>query len=1079
MLAPDLKKVMLIGSGPIVIGQAAEFDYSGTQACRALKEEGLQVVLINSNPATIMTDAETADRVYIEPLTVEFAEKIIAIEKPDGLLPNLGGQTGLNLAADLATRGILQKHGVRLLGAPLSAIQAAEDRERFRALMREIGEPVPESWIVESPNELKILKDQATYPLIVRPAYTLGGTGGGVARDADELMEIGLRGLQLSPRRQILVERSLLGWKEIEYEVVRDANDNAIIVCNMENLDPMGVHTGDSIVVAPSQTLSDFEYQLLRSASLKIIRALQIQGGCNVQLALNPYGADYYVIEVNPRVSRSSALASKATGYPIARIAAKISVGYSLDELRNPITGTSAAFEPALDYVVVKIPRFPFDKFPEGDRQLGTQMKATGEAMAIDRTFEGAMMKAVRSLEAGTHDLRYPKASRLSPMELENLLTVPTDERLFFVAEAFRRGMLVEEARDLSGIDPWFLNKIRNLVEMEQLLLSGSSSLRSAIQTPDAATKETQGLVRRAKAMNMPDSLLASFSGLSETDVRRARLSWGIRATYKMVDTCAGEFAALTPYYYSSYSGSSDNEPPERSQGKAIVVGSGPIRIGQGIEFDYSAVHAVQTLREAKRRSIIINSNPETVSTDFDSSDALYFDPLAAEDVLNLIEHERLGDNDGLVMQFGGQTAINLTHKLEGAAPILGTSPEAIDIAEDRDRFDRLLLELGVPKPPGRAVHALEDALEVGEVVGYPVLVRPSYVLGGRAMEIVRSPDQLRSYWSAAVMAMPGAPVLVDRYIEGKEAEVDLIGDGEDFLIPGIMEHIERAGVHSGDSMTVYPPQTLTQAEQEQIVDYSLRIAKAMRACGIVNIQFVLQDGQAYVIEVNPRASRTAPYLSKVTGIPMISLAMQCQLGLRLSELTPHAGLLPERPLVAVKAPVFSSLKLANVDTVLGPEMKSTGEVMGVARSYPAALFKAMTAAGMAPPRKGAALLTLADADKEQGIALARALSDRGFRIYATRGTAKPMARAGVAVTEAPKIGEGKPDIIDLLRDRRVQALINSPSGDRKAQTQGWLLRRAAIEQGIPCITSLDTAWAMLKALDAPEDQSPMAVQDY
>jgi carbamoyl-phosphate synthase large subunit len=843
----SLRKVLVIGSGPIVIGQAAEFDYSGSQACRSLREEGLEVVLINSNPATIMTDPDTADRVYIEPLTVEFAERVIAQERPDGLLPTLGGQTGLNLATELAVRGILDKYGVRLLGTPLTAIQAAEDREKFRDLMRQIGEPVPESWIVESVGELRRVAEIAPYPCIVRPAYTLGGTGGGIAHTPDELLEIGARGLELSMRSQILVERSLLGWKEIEYEVMRDGADNAIVVCNMENLDPMGVHTGDSMVVAPSQTLSDFEYQLLRTASLRIIRALGIQGGCNVQLALNPNGSDYYVIEVNPRVSRSSALASKATGYPIARIAAKIAIGLRLDEIRNPITGTSAAFEPALDYCVVKIPRFPFDKFPTGDRTLGTQMKATGEVMAIDRTFEGALMKAVRGLEVGVSDLRYPPAARLSPMELETLIATPNDMRLFYIAEAFRRGWLVDEVYGLCKIDPWFLHRIRRLVEMEQELIVRSGEVREVLlegtdvgangRSPlhtsslHTAPLPASSLLRRAKEWQFGDRFLAQITGLSEAQVRAGRNALGILPAFKMVDTCAGEFEAHTPYFYSTYHGVSDRHAPKHPR-KALVLGSGPIRIGQGIEFDYSAVHAVRTLREMGYYAMILNNNPETVSTDFDISDALYFDPITTEDVLNLLEYE--GGDSGepipVLVQFGGQTAINLVKSLQAfGVPILGTPPESIELAEDRRQFDALLERLGVPRPSGRAVLTLDEARETAQAVGYPVLVRPSYVLGGRAMEIVRTDAELETYWRSAVLAFPDAPVLVDKYIEGKEAEVDLIGDGERFLIPAIMEHIERAGVHSGDSMTVVPPQTLTEAEQAQIRDYSLRLARALQ----------------------------------------------------------------------------------------------------------------------------------------------------------------------------------------------------------------------------------------------------------
>jgi carbamoyl-phosphate synthase large subunit len=1112
----SLRKVLVIGSGPIVIGQAAEFDYSGSQACRSLREEGLEVVLINSNPATIMTDPETADRVYIEPLTVEFAERVIAQERPDGLLPTLGGQTGLNLATELAVRGILDKYGVRLLGTPLTAIQAAEDREKFRDLMRQIGEPVPESWIVESVGELRRVAEIAPYPCIVRPAYTLGGTGGGIARTPDELLEIGTRGLELSMRHQIMVERSLLGWKEIEYEVMRDGADNAIVVCNMENLDPMGVHTGDSMVVAPSQTLSDFEYQLLRTASLRIIRALGIQGGCNVQLALNPNGSDYYVIEVNPRVSRSSALASKATGYPIARIAAKIAIGQRLDEIRNPITGTSAAFEPALDYCVMKLPRFPFDKFPTGDRTLGTQMKATGEVMAIDRTFEGALMKAVRGLEAGISDLRYPSAARLSPMELETLIETPNDMRLFYIAEAFRRGWLVEEVHALSKVDPWFLHKIKHLVEMEQELIVRSGELRELLLGVTAGGASL-GLLRRAKEWQFSDKFLAQITGLTEAQVRAGRKALGILPAFKMVDTCAGEFEAHTPYYYSTYHGISDRPAPQHPK-KALVLGSGPIRIGQGIEFDYSAVHAVKTLRKLGYYAMILNNNPETVSTDFDISDALYFDPITTEDVLNVLEYESgtgvlarasesllergaqatldpamlEGDAQAtldpamlerdaqatisVLVQFGGQTAINLVKALQAfGIPLLGTPPDSIDIAEDRRRFDALLEELGIPRPPGRAVLTLEEALQTAHKIGYPVLVRPSYVLGGRAMEIVRTDAELQTYWHSAVLAFPDAPVLVDKYIEGKEAEVDLIGDGEHFIIPAIMEHIERAGVHSGDSMTVVPPQTLTASEQAQIRDYALRLAKALRVCGLVNMQFVVQEGRVYVIEVNPRASRTVPYLSKITNVPMVPLAVAAQVGRPL----PSEALTNTRThdKIAVKAPVFSSLKLRQVEVALGPEMRSTGEVMGIDRTYAAALYKAMIASGIRIPRRGAVLLTLADKDKAEGVALAQAFHARGFELYATGGTARAFQEAGLPVRVVPKIGQGKPDLLDYITGKRVQLLVNTPSPDRRTEQQGLLIRRAAVETGIPCLTALDTAWALLHALEAGEfEVAPIGV---
>ena len=1067
---PDIRKVLVIGSGPIVIGQAAEFDYAGTQACKALREEGCQVVLINSNPATIMTDTEMADRVYIEPLTPEFVSYVIEQERPDGLLATLGGQTGLNLATQVAATGILQRLNVKLLGTSLEAIRCAEDREAFRSLMRRIGEPVPDSWIIETEDELRQVAETGLYPLIVRPAYTLGGTGGGVAHNAQELMEIGKRGLQSSMRHQVLVERCLLGWKEIEYEVVRDAADSCITICCMENFDPMGIHTGDSIVVAPSQTLSDKEYQLLRSASLKIIRALGIEGGCNVQLALDPNSFSYCVIEVNPRVSRSSALASKATGYPIARVASKIAVGLHLDEIPNAVTGkTMACFEPAIDYVVCKIPRWPFDKFAFADRTVGTQMKATGEVMSIDRTFEAALLKAIRSLEIGVHGLRLKGINLWTDMQIEEGLREPTDERLFVIIEALRRGMMVSEIYSLTHIDRWFLEKLRGLVDMEERLRR-LSALGRGLNL--AAHRD---LLTAAKRMGLPDQYIADVTGLSEESVRAAREAVGLRPVYKMVDTCAAEFEATTPYFYSSYEEEDEGPSPAchtslpsptsggRHRKRAIVLGSGPIRIGQGIEFDYCSVHSAWALRDAGYEAIIINNNPETVSTDFDTSDRLYFEPLTLEDVLNCIKEE---NPEGVIVQFGGQTAINLARPLHDAGVrILGTSADSIDLAEDRDQFDTVLRDLGIPKPPGRAVTSAEAAVQVAEEIGYPVLVRPSYVLGGRAMEIVYGREELLSYMRYAVDVSPKAPILVDKYILGTEAEVDVISDGVDCLLPGIMEHIERAGVHSGDSMAVYPPHRMSEDTQRQIVEYAIRLSRALKVVGLMNIQFVVEDGKAYVLEVNPRASRTVPYLSKITGIPMVNVATHLMLGKTLKEMGYRSGLYPTPKHYAVKAPVFSFAKLVEVDITLGPEMKSTGEILGVDSDFPGAVYKAMVASGVNVPAGGSMILTVADRDKPEALPLAREFAAMGYQIYATPGTAAYLEKHGVPATTVSKIAEGSPNLLNLVRGGKVDLLVNTASTDRKSERQASVIRRASVEHGVPCLTSLDTVRALLHAL--------------
>jgi carbamoyl-phosphate synthase large subunit len=1086
-MAEKPAKVLIIGSGPIIIGQAAEFDYAGTQACKAMREEGVTSVLVNSNPATIMTDEGIADVVYIEPLTVDVISRIIERERPDGLLPTLGGQTGLNLAVALAEAGVLDKYGVRLLGTPLETIRKAEDRELFRQLLQDIGEPVPPSATVTSLGEARLVADILGVPLVVRPAYTLGGTGGGIAYTREQLEQITGGGLAASPISQVLLEQCLLGWKEIEYEVMRDGADNCITVCNMENLDPMGVHTGDSIVIAPSQTLNDKEYQMLRSASLRIIRALGIEGGCNIQFALAPRpelaewayqeasAPPYYVIEVNPRVSRSSALASKATGYPIARVAGKIAVGKTLDQIANAVTGkTTAAFEPALDYVVVKIPRWPFDKFAFGDRQLGTQMKATGEVMAIDRCFEGALQKAVRSLEVGSRSLLWESpawtAEAKSPYDFP---LEASDERLWALMASLRRGGEPLELARRTGIDPWFLHKMANIVAMERRLLSEPF-------TPD--------LLRDAKRIGFSDRQISVLADRLTEQVRYLRRQWGIEPVYKMVDTCAAEFDAATPYFYSTYE--QENEALPQPGKKAIVIGSGPIRIGQGIEFDYCSVHAVWALEEAGYRAFIANSNPETVSTDFDTSDRLYFEPLDEEAVRDILENET---DESLpppcIVQFGGQTAINLAGPLHQAAvPILGSSAEAIDLAEDRRRFEAFLSGLGIPQPPGAGVTTLEDALNTANVIGYPVLVRPSYVLGGRAMEIVQNATELVRFMGAAVELSGGKPILIDKYFEGKEVEVDAIADGERVLIPGIMEHIERAGVHSGDSMAVYPGLDLSQHEIDTIVDYTERIGLALNVRGLMNIQFVIMQDSSengssvYVLEVNPRASRTVPFLSKVTGVPMVRLAVNVMLGKTLAEQGYLGGLWPAQDLVAVKAPVFSMAKLIGVDTYLGPEMKSTGEVMGIDKEFPAALAKALLSAElMLPTGGGGVLLSIADKNKAESVPIIRELAQASFRLYATEGTADMIRGLGMDVEEVTKrLSEGHPNVVDVIQQGKVVCVVNTPEGGGpSAMRDGFQIRRAAVENRIPCFTSLDTARAAVRALLLSSRTTPTGAMPY
>ncbi|SNU88151.1 carbamoyl-phosphate synthase, large subunit [Streptococcus merionis] len=1045
----DIKKIMVIGSGPIVIGQAAEFDYAGTQACLALKEEGYQVVLVNSNPATIMTDKEIADRVYIEPITLEFVSRILRKERPDALLPTLGGQTGLNMAMLLSKAGVLDELGVELLGTKLSAIDQAEDRDLFKQLMEELDQPIPESEIVNTVEEAVDFAARIGYPVIVRPAFTLGGTGGGMCANEEDLREIAENGLKLSPVTQCLIERSIAGFKEIEYEVMRDSADNALVVCNMENFDPVGIHTGDSIVFAPTQTLSDIENQLLRDASLKIIRALKIEGGCNVQLALDPHSFKYYVIEVNPRVSRSSALASKATGYPIAKLAAKIAVGLTLDEMINPVTGsTYAMFEPALDYVVAKIPRFPFDKFEHGERRLGTQMKATGEVMAIGRNIEESLLKACRSLEIGVSHNEMPELASVSDELLVEKLLKAQDDRLFYLSEAIRRGYAVEELAELTKIDAFFLDKLFHIFEIEQALSRAPQDLT---------------VLKLAKQNGFADRKIADLWNSSPAEVRQLRLENHILPVYKMVDTCAAEFASETPYFYSTYA--FENESIRSEKPSVLVLGSGPIRIGQGVEFDYATVHSVKAIQAAGYEAIIMNSNPETVSTDFSISDKLYFEPLTFEDVMNVIDLEQ---PLGVVLQFGGQTAINLAGPLaEAGVKILGTQVRDLDRAEDRDLFEKALKDLSIPQPPGQTATNEEEAVEAARKIGFPVLVRPSYVLGGRAMEIVENEADLRTYMRTAVKASPDHPVLVDSYIVGQECEVDAISDGTHVLIPGIMEHIERAGVHSGDSMAVYPPQTLSKQVQDTIVDYTKRLAVGLNCVGMMNIQFVIKDEQVFVIEVNPRASRTVPFLSKVTGIPMAQVATQLILGKTLAALGYSDGLYPESQQVHVKAPVFSFTKLAKVDSLLGPEMKSTGEVMGSDATLEKALYKAFEASYLHLPTFGNVIFTIADDSKNEIVEMARRFQNIGYGILATAGTAQFLTSQGVLARSVAKIGENDEDILSLIRQGKVQAIINTVGTKRTAGQHGAMIRQAAVESGVPLFTALDTANAMLKVLES------------
>ena len=1053
----DLKKVMVIGSGPIIIGQAAEFDYAGTQACKAIKEEGIEVVLVNSNPATIMTDENTADRVYIEPLNIESIEKIIAQERPDGIIPGLGGQTGLNMAVELSEAGILEKYAVELLGTNLEAIKKAEDRDEFKQMMTQINEPIPESGIFTDYSNALEFANKVGFPLIIRPAYTLGGTGGGIAHDEKEFQEIVNRGIKASRINQVLVEQSVFGWKEIEIEVMRDRKNNCIIVCSMENLDPLGIHTGDSIVFAPVQTLTDKDFQMLRTASLKIIRALEVEGGCNIQFGLDMYSGNYVVIEVNPRVSRSSALASKATGYPIAKIAAKIALGYSLDELTNPITGkTSACFEPSIDYVVCKIPRWPFDKFAEGDRKLGTQMKATGEVMGIERTIEGALLKSVESLDLKITGLTLKETGLWSEMKLENKLENADDERLYALSEALRRKYTIKELQQLTKINPFFLAKIKNIVDMEEKL---------------RGNKLKYDLIIEAKRMGFSDKQIASIKGISEDAVRKERDNINLKPVYKIVDTCAGEFEAVTPYYYSTYE--TENELIKDDQKKVLVLGSGPIRIGQGIEFDYCSVHAVWALQEAGYQAVIVNNNPETVSTDFDTSDKLFFEPINFEKVMNIVEQL---DIAGVVVQFAGQTGINLAEKLEySGVKVLGTPVEMIDMAEDREKFEKMMKELGIPQTQGKTAKSVDEVEAIADELGFPLLVRPSYVLGGRAMQVVYDKEELIHYVQSAVDLSTEHPVLIDKYILGKEVEVDAIGDGEEILIPGIMEHIERAGVHSGDSMSAYPSYSISENVKNKIVDYTIRLGKALKISGIFNIQFVVADEEAYVLEVNPRASRTVPIMSKVTGVPMVKLATLAMVGKKLRDMGYQEGLFPEKPYFVVKAPVFSFEKLTQVETTLGPEMKSTGEVLGIDLNFEAALYKAFIGTGVRYPLSGKVMVALAKKDYEEGKEIVKDFLEMGYEVFCTEATGEIFTKEGldVVVTE---------ESLSMVENGQIDLIINTPTKSRNKLTRGFKMRRIAAETRTPCFTSLDTAKAFLKARVCEVDKtlvSTKTIQDY
>ncbi|KEI92112.1 carbamoyl-phosphate synthase large subunit [Clostridium botulinum] len=1047
-LNKDIKKVLVIGSGPIVIGQAAEFDYSGTQACEGLKEEGVDVVLINSNPATIMTDKKVADKVYLEPLTVEFVEKVIAKERPDSLLAGMGGQTGLNLAVELYDKGILKKYGVNVIGTSIESIKEGEDRELFRNVMSRINEPVIQSEIVTDMENGKAFANKIGYPIIVRPAYTLGGTGGGIAESEEELDEILALGLQLSSIGQVLLEKSVKGWKEIEYEVMRDSRGNCITVCNMENIDPVGIHTGDSIVVAPSQTLSDKEYQMLRSASINILNSIGIKGGCNVQFALNPNSFEYAVIEINPRVSRSSALASKATGYPIAKVASKIALGYTLDEIKNAVTQkTYACFEPSLDYVVVKIPKWPFDKFQGADRVLGTKMMATGEIMAIGSNFEAAFLKGTRSLEIGKYSLEHKKFRELSIEELKTRVISPDDERIFALAEMLRRDYRMDKVAEITGIDKFFIKKFRWIVEEEQ---------RLRLSKIDDLDKEW---LYKLKKKGFSDKGIADMLKVNPEDIYRLRNIWRINPVYKMVDTCGGEFEALSPYYYSTYDVYDEVEVSKNK--KVIVIGSGPIRIGQGIEFDYASVHCVKALKKLGIETIIVNNNPETVSTDFDVSDKLYFEPLTEEDVLNIVEKEK---PDGVILQFGGQTAIKLANFLkEKNIPTLGTTADQIDMAEDREKFDELLEKLKIARPKGKGIWSVEDGLEEAKKLGFPVLVRPSYVLGGQGMEITHDEKELVYYLSNAFQKDKKNPILIDKYLMGREIEVDAISDGEDVLIPGIMEHLERAGVHSGDSITMYPTQNVSKDIKEKILEYTKKLALGIGIKGMINIQFIEFQGNLYVIEVNPRASRTVPYISKVSKVPIVDIATRVMLGEKLNDLGYGVGVYKEPELISVKVPVFSTQKLPRVEVCLGPEMKSTGEVLGVGKTLEEALYKGFIGANMSIKKeKGTVLATINDHDKEEFLPIAKKLHSLGYKFIATSKTAEFLKEEGIEVKQVRKLKEESPNIIDTIKNDEVDLVVNTPTKGNDSKRDGFHIRRAAIERNLGVITSLDTLKAIV-----------------
>lgn len=1061
-LNKNIKKVIVIGSGPIVIGQAAEFDYSGTQACESLREEGVEVVLVNSNPATIMTDGEVADKVYIEPLTVEFVEKVIKKERPDSLLASMGGQTALNLALKLYEGGILEKYGVNIIGTSIESIREGEDRELFKEAMGRINQPVVESGTVEDVKSGEKLADQIGYPVIVRPAYTLGGTGGGIAETEEELEPILRSGLELSSIGQVLLEKSIKGWKEIEYEVMRDNAGNCITVCNMENIDPVGIHTGDSIVVAPSQTLSDREYQMLRTASIDIINEVEIKGACNVQLALNPDSLEYEVIEINPRVSRSSALASKATGYPIAKVAAKIALGYNLDEIRNAVTKkTYACFEPSLDYVVIKIPKWPFDKFESAKRELGTKMMATGEIMAIGSNFEAAFLKGVRSLELGAYSLDYGKFKNLALEKLKDKIKRPDDERIFALAELLRRKYRVEKLSEITGMDRFFIHKFKWIIDEEEKLKSCS------IGSLDKKWLEM------LKKKGFSDKGIADMLGVSPDEIYRLRRIWGIIPSYKMVDTCAGEFEALSPYYYSTYE--KYDEVSVSSGKKVVVIGSGPIRIGQGIEFDYASVHCIKTLKKFNIETIIINNNPETVSTDFDISDKLYFEPITKEDVLSILDKEK---PYGVILQFGGETAIKLAEFLkEKGIVTLGTTADQIDMAEDREKFDSLLEKLNIQRPNGRGVCSVEEGVEEAERVGFPVLVRPSYVLGGQGMEITYDVEELVYYLSMAFEKDRKNPVLIDKYLMGREIEVDAICDGEDVLVPGIMEHLERAGIHSGDSITMYPSQNISGGMKKKILDCTMKLAIGIGIKGMINVQFIEYRGNLYVIEVNPRASRTVPYISKVSGVPIVDIATRVMLGEKLRNMEYGVGIFREPSIVSVKVPVFSTQKLPNVEVSLGPEMRSTGEVLGVSTTLTGALYKGFVAAGMfSPMKKGTILATVSDHDKSEFLPIAREIDRMGVKFIATRNTAKLLRDSGIEVEETRKVKEGHPNIIDIIKNGQVDMVVNTPTKGNDSTRDGFHIRRAAVERNIEVITSIDTFRTMIKVKEEKVDEDALQV---